>query len=294
VLHQWTRRATLAMRIVTAASVSVTIAVIAYSMLLRETVRGVVMDWEAERLGTIAHHVSEMVSRDQGPDFKKTIASVADDHRIFGYKVLWAPSGEPGRGDSTVTVALGNAPGVVVVSATEPLFQDLDSRLWVGCGVLAAGVIVVLIAAIQGAVHWGLVRPLKQVKGQLRKMKRGPWSAPAANFGSREIVELANELEAVGHTLDRRISMWVKAEQRATYEGARLNLRKRTLPAAREINVLVGDLMARGSLDDSGVRHARRLFRAVEDIMRAVGIDDHDDTNVGESPTNRSEEAPNA
>jgi len=134
--------------------------------------------------------------------------------------------------------------------------------------------------------------PLKQVRDQLRKMKRGPWATPAAALGSREIVELANELESVGHTLDRRISMWVKAERRAAFEMARLDLRNRILPAARELNVLVGDLIARGTLDAAGVHHSRRLFRAVEDIMRAVGIDDAEETNVHELLTDRFEEAP--
>jgi len=56
--------------------------------------------------------------------------------------------------------------------------------------------------------------------------------------------------------------------------------------------VLVGDLIARGALDAAGVHHSRRLFRAVEDIMRAVGIDDAEEMNVCELLTDRSEEAP--
>lgn len=291
-LHQWSRRASLTTRVAVAASLSVAAVVVAYSVLLRETVRGAVTVWEAERLGAIAHHVSEMVSRDQSSDYRETIASVANDHRIFGYAVQWEPTGTTGRGRSTVTVALEHAPGVVVVSADKPLFDELDRRLWAGCGLLAVGAFLALIFAVHGSVHWGLRRPLKQVRDQLRKMKRGPWATPAAALGSREIVELANELESVGHTLDRRISMWVKAERRAAFEMARLDLRNRILPAARELNVLVGDLIARGALDAAGVHHSRRLFRAVEDIMRAVGIDDAEEMNVCELLTDRSEEAP--
>ena len=290
-LHRWSRRASLATRVATAASVSVTVVVVAYSVLLRETVRGVVTGWEAERLGAIAHHVSEMVSRQSSLDYRKTIESVADDHRIFGYEVSWEPSGQPGLGKSAVSVALEGAPGIVIVSAANPLFEDLDRRLWVVSGLLAGGAIVALIVAVNGSVHWGLLRPLKRVRDQLRKMKRGPWSAPAAALGSREIVELATELEAVGHTLDRRISMWVEAERRATYETVRLDLRNRIVPAVREINVLVGDLIARGSLDDPGVGRARRLLRAVEDLLRAVRADDAEATNEGNLPARRPEEA---
>ncbi len=124
-------------------------------------------------------------------------------------------------------------------------------------------------------------------------MKRGPWSAPAAALGSREIVELANELEAVGHTLDRRISMWVEAERRATYETVRLDVKNRIVPAVREINVLVGDLIARGNLDDPGVGRARRLLRAGEDILRVVRSDEAETTNEDKSPARRPEEASN-
>ena len=290
-LQKWSRRASLATRVAAAASVSAIIVLIAYNVLLRVTVRGVVTDWEAERLGAIAHHIAEMVAREQTSNFRETIAAVAEDHRIFGYEVQWAPSGHTGRGESTVTVALENAPGVVVVTAATPVFEDLDRRLWLGCGLLAGGTIVALIAAVHGSVYWGLLRPLKRVKDQLRKMKRGPWSAPAATFGSREIVELANELEAVGHTLDRRISMWVEAERRATYETVRLDLKNRILPPAREINVLAGDLVARGTFDAAGVRHARRLFRAVEDILQIVKSDDLDETEIKNSLTNKPEEA---
>ena len=289
-LNQWSRRASLATRVVTAASVSAIIVLIAYNVLLRETVRGVVTKWEAERLGAIAHHIAEMVARGQNSDFRKTIRAVAEDHRIFGYDVQWAPSGHTGRGESTVTVALENVPGVVIVSAATPIFEALDRRLWLGSGLLAGGTILALIAAVHGSVYWGLLRPLKRVKDQLRKMKRGPWSAPAAALGSREIVELANELEAVGHTLDRRISMWVEAERRATYETVRLDLRNRILPPVREINALTGDLVARGSFDRVGIRHARRLFRAVEDILQIVRFDDLDETGINSSLTNTPEE----
>jgi len=275
-LNRWSRRASLATRVAAAASVSAIIAMIVYSVLLRETVRGVVKGWEAERLGAIAHHVAEMVARDQGADFQETIAAVAEDHLIFGYQVRWEPSGKIGQGESTVTVALENAPGVVVVTAANPLFHNLDRRLWLGCGMLAGGTILVLIAVVHGSVYWGLLRPLKRVKGQLRRMKRGPWTAPAATLGSREIVELANELEAVGHTLDRRISMWVEAERRATYEGVRLDLRNRILPAAREINLLVGDLLAREKFDPEEIHKARRLLLAVEDILRVVRDEETD------------------
>lgn len=290
-LNEWSRRASLATRVAAAASISTIFALVVYNVLLRETVRNVVTDWEAERLGAIAHHVAEMVARGNNSDYRETIEAVAKDHRIFGYEVRWAPSGRTGRGKSTVTVALDNVPGVVVVSAATPHFQELDRRMWLGCGLLAGGTILALVAAVHGSVYWGLLKPLKRVKGQLRKMQRGPWSAPAATLGSREIVDLANELEAVGHTLDRRISMWVEAERRATYEGVRLDLRNRILPSVREINVLVGDLLARGRLDPEEVHKARRLLRAVEDILHVVRADETEETVVQKMPMNLPEEA---
>ena len=290
-LNRWSRRASLATRVAVAASGSAIAAVIVYNVLLRETVRGVVTDWEAERLGAVAHHVAEMVTRGQGSNYRETIAAVADDHRIFGYEVRWAPIGQTGRGESAVTVALQNAPGVVEVTAATPMFEDLDRRLWLGCGLLAGGTILALIVAVHGSVYWGLLKPLKRVKDQLRRMKRGPWTAPAATLGSREIVELANELEAVGHTLDRRISMWVEAERRATYEGVRLDLRNRILPAAREINVLVGDLLAREKLDSEGIHKARRLLHAVENILRVVRAEETEETIDQNMRSNLPEEA---
>ena len=194
------------------------------------------------------------------------------------------------RGLASVSVALENVPVVVIVSAATPIFEAMDRGLWLGSGILAGGTILALIAAVHGSVFWGLLRPLKRVKDQLRKMKRGPWSEPAATLGSREIVELANELDAVGHTLYRRISMWVEAERRATYETVRLDLRNRILPPVREINALTGDLVARGSFDRVGIRHARRLFRAVEDILQIVRFDDLDETEINSSLTNTPEE----
>ena len=84
--------------------------------------------------------------------------------------------------------------------------------------------------------------------------------------------------------------MWVEAERRATYETVRLDLRNRILPPVREINALTGDLMARGSFDRVGIRHARRLYRAVEDILQIVRFDDLDETEINSSLTNTPEE----
>lgn len=293
-LHQWSKRASLATRVAGAASVSVAAVVIVYSILLRETVRDAVNGWEAARLGAIAHHVAEMVSRDQSDGFLETVQSVAADHQMFGYAVRWEGSGTAGRAPSTVTVALENAPGFVVVSADKPLFEDLDRRLWEGCGILAIGTLVVLVTAVHGSVHWGLRRPLQKVSKQLRLMKRGPWSAPAASLGSREIVELSNELESVGHTLDRRISMWVEAERRATYEVVRLDLRNQIRPAVRRINLLVGDILARQELDPAGVKKARLLLRAVEDIVRIASTGSEADLSDQPASQGPSKEAPNA
>ena len=191
-------------------------------------------------------------------------------------------------------VSLENAPGFVVVSADKPLFEDMDRRLWEGCGILAIGTLVVLVTAVHGSVHWGLRRPLQKVSKQLRLMKRGPWSAPAASLGSREIVELSNELESVGHTLDRRISMWVEAERRATYEVVRLDLRNQIRPAVRRINLLVGDILARQELDPAGVKKARLLLRAVEDIVRIASTGSEADLSDQPASQGPSKEAPNA
>jgi hypothetical protein len=245
--------------------------VLGYSVLLRSTVRGEVNTWELERLGAVAHHVANMVTRDAGPNYQLVIARVAEDHRNFGYDVSWIASGHPGPGKSSVTVALTGVPGFVRVTAITPAFEALVRRLWVGCALLAGGAFLAVFVAVKGSVHWGLVRPLKSVRRQLRLMQRGPWAAPAGAFGSREIVELATELEAVGHSLDRRISTWIQAERRAAYEGARLELRGCLISPAREINLVVGDLLARGTPNSADVNKMRRLLQAIDNIMDTVG-----------------------
>lgn len=266
----WTRRLSLVQRVAIAASVSVAAVALGYSVLLRSTVKAEVNKWELERLGAVAHHVANMVARDEGSDHKSVIARVAEDHRNFGYDVSWIESGQPGPGKSAVTVALTGVPGFVRVSAVTPVFETLVRRLWIGCALLAGGAVLAVFLAIQGSVHWGLVRPLKSVRYQLRLMRRGPWVAPAAAFGSREIIELATELEAVGHSLDRRITTWIHAERRAAFEETKLNLRNDLTPPARELNLVAGDLLARGTLDPSGITHLRRLLLAIDTIMDTV------------------------
>lgn len=84
---EWTRRLSLVQRVSLAASVSVVAVVLSYSVLLRSTVRAEVNTWELERLGAVAHHVANMVARDAGSNHQSVIASVAEDHRNFGYDV---------------------------------------------------------------------------------------------------------------------------------------------------------------------------------------------------------------
>ena len=282
--RSWARRASLSTRVVMAASASVMVVVLAYSFLLRETLHAAISGWELERLGAVAHHVAQMVSREADADHRETIAAVAEDHRIFGYEIEWAATGQPGPETSAVTVGLEGASGVVRVSATAPLFETLDRRLWIGCGLLGVGAIIGLVAAVHGSVHWGLVRPLKAVRNQMRRIRRGPWAVPAAALGTREIADLAAELESVGHTLDRRITMWVRAERRAAHENARIELRQRLVEPVRDINLIVSDLLARKAVTGLEARTARRLVQAAARLRELVNDDEYQEakTQFGE------------
>lgn len=264
------RRASLSARVVTATMVSVGIVLLTSSLVLRGTVRRAVESWEAERLGSVAHHVAEMVARTGGGDVRTMVAAAGADYRSFGYRVEWLPDGVPGSGQGAVTVALAKAPGVVRVTATEPAFAALDRRLWLVHGLLGATTLGAVLGAVRLSIFWGLGRPLRRLRKQIRVMKKGPWGAPAAALGAREIAELATELEAVGHTLDRRISSWIAVERRAAYEAARLELRQRLVAPVRELNLLAGEAVARADGDGDGVRRLREVLHAADRILEVV------------------------
>jgi hypothetical protein len=260
----------LAQRVVFAVSMSAVVVMILHGLMFRKVIEAEATRWELEQLGVVAHHVAEVVSRDTSPDYRAIIATIAEAHRPFGHDIEWIPSGSPGPGQSAVTVALEGVPGLVRVTATSPLFYTLDRRIVAGYVVLAGVTVFALFAAVFSSVHWGLVQPLKSVRYQLRLMRKGPWAVSASAIGSREILELATDLEAVGHSLDRSITTWIEAERRATLEATILDLRNRLVPPARELNLITTDLLAREILDSCGVNHLRRLLVAVDAIMDTV------------------------
>lgn len=265
------RHVSLATRIVLAATVSVAAVVVGHGVALRATFSAAVDAWEAERLGSTAHHIAEMISRSGEQHTRDVIAGVREDYGLFGDRVEWLPSGRPGRGPHAVAVAVDGAPGVVRVSAPEGSFEALDRRLSRSHLLLLAAAVAAVLVAVQVSVHWGLRRPLARVRKQLRRMRRGRWTAEASPGGAREISELAGDLESVGRTLEESVTMWVEAERRASYEGARLELRQRLVPHLRELNLVASDLTGRGAFDAAGVRRARRMLRAADTIVEIVG-----------------------
>jgi hypothetical protein len=259
--------------VVAATTLSLIAVVAAYAVLLERVVRDVVIGWELEQLGAIAHHVADMASKEQVATRHDVVARLAEDHRTFGVEISLIK--QPDRpSPSVVTVPLAEADEYVRVEASEPIIAALSERFRTSCWLLAIGAVLTVVAAVEGSVYWGLVRPLRAVRRQLKLMRRGPWGVSATPLGAHEVASLAYDVEAVGHTLDRKVSSWIETERRAALEQARVQLRQRLIEPVREINLAVSDLLARRTLDGPLARRARLLVRAAERLRDLVEGDE--------------------
>ena len=269
---------TLAQRVAITTGLAVLAVVVLYAVASHHLVRDAVASWERQDLAALGHHAAEMLAGVPPATRGDAAAQLAQELRGFGVELRLArPTGASMEG--SVRIPVGDSGYALHLSRARPVAEVLVARIGRIEVLLAASVIAVLLAAVQGSVYWGLVRPLRAVHHQLQLMKRGPWTTSAAAGGVSEVVALAQEVELVGATLDHRISEWVAAERRGAAEAAHLAVRAAALPHAREVNLIAGELLVRRSGDTDTARLVRRLQKAADRLIEVYNVP-HEDGNT--------------
>ncbi len=261
----------LAERVGLVAGLSVLAVFSAYAVALHHSVRRAVVTWEREDLSALAHHAAEMLASLSPAAREDAAAQLTQQLTGFGLELQLAkPAGASIEGG--VRIPIRGSHYALHLSRAMPAAEVLLARIARIEVLLGASVIAVLLAAVQGSVYWGLVRPLRAVHRQLQLMKRGPWTTRAAADGVGEVVALAQEVQLVGTALDHMISEWVAAERRGAAEAARLAFRATALPHAREVNLIAGELLVRKAVDTNTIRLVRRLQKAADRLVGVYGV----------------------
>lgn len=272
------RPLTLGARVSLAAGVALFVVLLGYGLALHHVLQGAVGDWERENLRALGHHAAEMVAAEPPGDRASTARRLAGELEAFGVELRWlepTSSTEPAPG-AAVRLPVGAEGAELRLATSRPARETLGRRVSVLYASLLLTLFVALALAVQGSVYWGVVRPLRAVRQQLRQMHRGPWCTTAGGDGSAEMVSLAREIEGVGLTLHRRVPEWVEAERKAGTELARRRLRTTVLPELRELNASLGDVLARGGSSPEAVRALRRAQGASDRIAEhlATSVDE--------------------
>ncbi len=265
-------RLTLTQRVGLAAGSSVLLVLAVHAYVAGKTTSAEVAAWEREQVAGVAHHVADMIAMNPPADVEGTVARAASDLEPFGIEVGWAAMEQGGDG-RWVSVPLPGGSGYVVARAAEDLSGTLRSRLRRSSLLLALGVLGALLVAVEGAVYWGAVRPLRRIQGQLDRMSRGPWRIDAEVGGGKEVSDLGRHIATVGGELERSVTQWVNAERRAALERSRLELRRRIIPAVRRLNLEASNLAAQGELAPEGTRALRRLLAAADQLLVLINED---------------------
>jgi hypothetical protein len=244
------------------------VVLLAYGLALHHFLQGAVAAWERENLAALGHHAAKMVAAEPPGEREVIALRLRRELDGFGVGLQWLAPGaaadEPSAGG--VRVPVGREGGELRLASSRPARETLGRRLSVLYVSLLVTLFLALAVAVQGSVYWGVARPLREVRQQLRQMHRGPWRTTAGGAGAAEVVSLAREIEAVGLTLDRRVPEWVEAERKAGTELARRRLRAAVLPELQELNALLGDVLARGGPSPEAVRTLRRAQAASDRI----------------------------
>lgn len=258
----------LAARVSVTAGAAVLVVLAAFGLVLHHALQDAIVGWERENLAALAHHAAEMVAAAPPDERPRAAQRLAGELAAFGVELQWVEPGSEGEAAdaAAVSVPVGKGGGDVLLTSDRPARETLGRRLAVLYALLLAALFAALVLAVQGSVYWGLVRPLRRVRKQLERMRRGPWKTDAPAGGGAEVVELAGEIEALGYTLEHQIGAWVEAERKAGGELARRRLRGAVLDELREINVLVGDAMARDGNPPASERALRRVLAASDRI----------------------------
>jgi len=264
------QRLTLAQRVGLAASASVLVVLAGHTVIAGRATSAQVAVWEREQVAGIAHHVADMMELNPPSDPAQAVARTASDLRPFGIDLTFSATGRTTDGRSVGVPLTGNR-GYIVARAAQDLSGTLRARLRHSSVMLALGVLAALLVAVEGAVYWGAVLPLRRVQNQLDRMSRGPWKITTEVGGGKEVAELGQHIAAVGAQLEQSITQWVDAEKRAASERSRMELRKRSIPILRELNLAASGLGAQRALSPEGTRAVRRMLAAADQLTAFLG-----------------------
>ncbi len=275
----------LATRVSLSAGTAVLVVMAVFGVLLHQRGQAEIRAWERENLAALGHHAAQMISASSPVDRPETVARLTEELRGFGVELhVTGPPGGGGEGPfeenrsadvPAVRVPLDESGTEVAVMRHASATSTLGERLFTLYAVLLGLVTVSLVGVIHASVHWSLVRPLRRVHAQLRQMVRGPWASDASEDGTHEVASLAREVEAVGTNLSERVPQWIEAERKAASELARRRLRERAVPELRILNLLVGDLLAKGDLSRDAVRELRGAQAASDRLAVLLDVPIH-------------------
>jgi hypothetical protein len=264
-------RLSLSQRVFASSSAAMLLVVVAFAIVAHHSLQRTARQWAREDLAALGHHVAEMVLAAPAEERRQVVSRLASQLLAFDVAVSVRDDGFRSPDGSSVLLPLGPGQGELELRRSQPAGVELARRLTRLNLLLGGAALAALLVAVQSSTYWGLVRPLRAVRNQLRLMRRGPWRVPAsADAGVPEMVELARDVEEVGAVLDQKVSEWVAAERRAAEELASRRLRGAALPPVRMINLTASDLVARGGLDDQQLRSLRCVVRAGEELLASL------------------------
>ena len=259
------RNLSFAMRTALAVGLSTAVVVASYAWVLHHSLQRAAAQWERDNVAAIAHHLAGMLEKTAPGQRAARLAELSEELGGFGVTVRLARSGAPAEGLSS-QVPLGHGGEAVVVSAA-PGAERLGSRLAPLYLSLALTLSIVLFLVVQAAAYWGLVRPVRGLSQQLRRMRRGPWRTVAQSSGPEELVSLSREVEETGEEIEHQILEWVEAERRASAELTQCHLRVAAQPHLREIGRAIEKLLAR---NDYAIDRVAALLRAESDMLAEI------------------------
>jgi hypothetical protein len=268
-------RLSLSQRVFASSAAAVLLVVALFAAVAHHSLQRVASRWAREDLAALGHHVAEVVLASPPEERRQVIARLAEHLLAFDVVITVADEVIRSSDGSSLFLPLGPGLGELRLRRSRPAEVELSRRLTRLNLFLGGAALAALLAAVQSSVYWGLVRPLREVRNQLRLMRRGPWRVPAsAAIAAPELAELSRDVEEVGAILDQKVSEWVAAERRAAEQLTSSRLRTATLPSVRSINLIASDLLARGALDDRQVRSLREIVRAGEGLLATLSSGD--------------------
>lgn len=134
--------------------------------------------------------------------------------------------------------------------------------------VYGGGLLVILVLAINGALHALILRPVALMRQRLAGLEHGQWRGPVESGGDDELGSLYEDFQRLGPEIDALVGQVLHAERLAALALVSKRFAARIEPEVRRIGAVAARLV---STDAAGARaEGEELGRAAAAILHAV------------------------